>query len=217
MNRFKFRSPHIGFSQLGWPPPESAILLLDSTLTGDHTWLVTVGLAPAGGDNAVERWLAENSFKISDEWLHDSVRSVHFTALEPTTTIPTNVTFGDNIRLTDVQLRTVVAHGQPIPVRFQFEVLAPPSGEYNLFLQLLNTDGTPMAQHDGPPVGGYAPTTSWTRGQHVISRHAVWPPATTPAGDYRLIAGLVDPQSGQRLPASTGDDFVDLGNVTIIR
>jgi hypothetical protein len=217
MNHFKFRSPLIGFSQLAWPPPGSAIFLLDSTLAGDHTWLVTVGLPPAAEDNAAERWLAENAFKIGEEWLQDSVRSVHFTALEPTTTEPVNVTFGNAIKLTDVQFRTVVSPGQPVPVRFQFETLESPSSNYNLFLQLLNNDGTAIAQHDGPPVGGYAPTTTWGHGQTVISRHAIWPPITTPAGDYRLIAGLVDPQSGQRLPVSTRDDFVDLGNVTIIR
>jgi hypothetical protein len=217
MNRFKFRSPLIGFSQLTWPPPESAIVLLDSTLAGEHTWLVTLGLPPAANDNAAERWLAENAFKIGEEWLQDSVRSVHYTALEPTTTKPVNVTFGNDIKLTDVQVRTVVIPGQPVSVRFQFETLASPSSNYNLFLQLLTSDGTPIAQHDGPPVGGYAPTTTWTQGRNIVSRHAVWPPAATPAGDYRLIAGLVDPQNGQRLPLSTGDNFVDLGNLTIIR
>ena len=178
---------------------------------------MTVGLSPAAEDNAAERWLAENSFKIGDEWLQDSVRKVHYTALEPTTTEPVKATFGSEIQLTDVQIRPVIAPGQPLPVRFQFEALTTPSADYNLFLQLLNADGTSVAQHDSPPVGGYAPTTAWKKGQSVISRHAVWPPAATPTGDYRLIAGLVDPRTGQRLPVSTGGDFVDLGNVSIIR
>jgi hypothetical protein len=51
--------------------------------------------------------------------------------------------------------------------------------------------------------------------QTVVSRHALLPPATLPPGDYRLIAGWYNPANGQRLPANSGGNFIDLGTISI--
>jgi hypothetical protein len=40
-------------------------------------------------------------------------------------------------------------------------------------------------------------------------------PVDLPPGDYRLIAGLYQPASGQRLTIVNGADFVELGTVAV--
>jgi len=217
MNRFKGRVPLIGLAQQPWPLPATALPLLAPAEPAETTWLVTVGFAPAAPDNAAERWLALNTYKISDEWLPNETRLVRFTAAPPLTRRAVAATFGGQIELTGVTLRDSLAPGQPLPVEFQWRAIAPPPADYNLFLQLLNAGGALVAQHNGPPGGGYLPTTGWPVGQTVTSRHALLAPAQLPPGDYRLIAGWVNPATGVRLGTTTGPDFVELGYVTIIQ
>jgi hypothetical protein len=216
MNRFKEQVRLTGFAQQAWPPPDTATDLLNTTTKNDHIWLVTLGFPPAAVDNAAEKWLASNTYKISDEWQPDNVRRVHFTSGQSGQKQTLNINFNREIKLTAVEYPGQVATGQPVPVTFQLETDAVPEADYNLFLQLLAPDGTLVAQHDSPPVGGYAPTTSWVSGQKIISRHGLVPAYDPLPGEYQLIAGFVNPNSGERLPTSSGTDFVVLGNLSII-
>jgi len=84
-------------------------------------------------------------------------------------------------------------------------------------VQLLNVEGALIAQLDSPPNGGYTPFSGWQAGQQIISRHALNLPANLSAGNYRLIAGLYNPTTDERLPNNLGGNFVELGNVTIIQ
>ncbi|MCB9077330.1 MAG: hypothetical protein H6631_07045 [Anaerolineaceae bacterium] len=215
MNRFKARVPLIGLAQQRWPMPDTAIPLLESATVGDVTHLVTIGFPSASPDNAAEQWLALNTFKISDEWLPDEVRLARFTSVQPTATRRIEATFDQTIQLTAIKLLTSLSPDQPLPVEFTWQPIDQPQADYNLFLQLLNIDGALIAQHDSPPNGGYTPTSGWSGGKTVASRHALLLPPNLPAGDYRLIAGLYDPATGRRLPTAAGSDFVELGNITV--
>jgi hypothetical protein len=216
MNRFRGDIPLIGFSQLA-ALPGTALPLLDAA-AGQNTWLVTVGFPLAAPNNAAEKWLALNTYKISDDWLADSVRVARFTATRPTQARSITVTFGDAIQLTGLRLNDRAAPGEPLPVEFTWLALTQPQTDYTLFVQLLNIAGQVVAQTNSPSQGGYAPTTGWQPDREIISRHALLlPPANElPSGDYRLIAGWFNPATGQRLTLVQGGDFVDLGVVTII-
>jgi hypothetical protein len=50
----------------------------------------------------------------------------------------------------------------------------------------------------------------------VLSRHGLKLPPDLKPGDYRLIAGLYQPETGRRLLLEDGSDFVELGNITLI-
>ena len=82
-------------------------------------------------------------------------------------------------------------------------------------LQLLAADGALVAQHDGPPNGGYTPTTTWTAGRPIHSRSGLATAPVLAPGSYRLIAGLYDPATGDRLPVDQNGDFIELGYVTV--
>jgi hypothetical protein len=215
MNRFKAQIPVIGFAQQTWPPPETALPLLQASLAGPNSWLVTIGLPPASPDNATEQWLAFNAFKATDEWL-DEVRLVRFGTVPPTSLRAGNTRFGQQLELIEVKTVVTAEPGQVLPVEFTWQPLNKPQIDYNLFLQLLDADGTLLAQQDSQPNGGYSPTSTWNPNKQVSDRHGLALPPDLPAGDYRLIAGLYDPNTGKRLTTTENSDFVELGDVTII-
>jgi hypothetical protein len=224
MNRFKARVPLTGFAQQSWPPPQTTLPLLRDATAGQNVWLVTIGFQPAAPDNAAERWLARNVFKASDEWLDESVRLVHYTTRRPSNIRPIKATLGedeaphltrDKIQLVEVNLVELLQPGQGLPVEFVWLPLTQPSVDYNLFLQLLDADGRLVAQHDSPPDGGYSPTSTWQPNEPITTRHALILPSDLQPGDYRLIAGLYNPATGERLSVVEGSDFVALGNINI--
>jgi hypothetical protein len=223
MNRFKARVPITGFAQQTWPPPHTALPLLRNVTAGPNVWLVTVGFQPAAPNNATEQWLAANTFKTSDEWLGDSaptgvgVRLVRYATQKPKTNRSINATLGQEMQLMDVNLVETIPAGQALPVEFTWRSRTQPRANYNLFLQLLNQDGTLIAQHDSPPNGGYTPTSTWLPGQPVTTRHALPLPTNLPPGDYRLITGLYHPNSGERLITESGNDFIELGIIHVER
>jgi hypothetical protein len=215
MNRFKARVPLTGFARQEWPPPKTALPLLKEIATGPNIWLITIGFQPAAAHNATEQWLTLNTFKISDKWLGEDVRRVRYTARQPTITRAVDATLGQAVQLVQVSLIELLQPGQTLPVEFVWLPLTRPQVDYNLFLQLLGADGTLVAQHDSPSNGGYSPTSTWSVGKAMIAHHALALPSDLQPGDYRLIAGLYNPATGQRLSLAEGNDFVELGNIEI--
>jgi hypothetical protein len=207
--------PILGLAQQADPMPETMLPLLRDAAGGPNAWLVTVGFAPAAPDNAAERWLALNAFKASDEWLPGDVRLVQYGVAEPPVTRLLNTTLGDSVRLVKVNTVESLRPGQTLPAEFIWLPLKRPAADYHLFLQLLTAGGDLVAQHDSAPGGGYAPTSTWSPGTEVADRHGLSLPADLPPGKYRLIAGLYDPASGERLPVGRGGDFVEIGRIAL--
>jgi len=216
MNRFKARLPLVGFAPSPPPLPETALPLLEAAAAGRQTWLIPVGLPPGALDNAVEQWLATNAFKASDEWFGDA-RQIRYGLEPPAVTRPADITLGDEIRLTRLSLTETAPAGSILPVELVWTALKKPGADYNLFLQLLGPDGTPVAQHDGPPNAGFTPTSTWPAGQEITDRHGLALSPHLPGGEYQLIAGLYNPLTGERLTVSSPQQatFMQLGPVTI--
>ena len=75
------------------------------------------------------------------------------------------------------------------------------TSRYKVFAQLLAADNTLVAQSDSFPAAGQRPTTGWLPQEIIADAHTLAfanPPAP---GTYRLIAGLYNPLTGQRLPS----------------
>jgi len=84
---------------------------------------------------------------------------------------------------------------------------------YTVFAQLLNPDGQVVAQQDSQPLAGAAPTTTWLPGEILADTYTLPLP---PGGQtYRLITGLYNAATGQRLPAASGGDFMELPPITV--
>ncbi|MBE7552996.1 MAG: hypothetical protein HS126_18140 [Anaerolineales bacterium] len=86
--------------------------------------------------------------------------------------------------------------------------------DYTVFAQLLDLENNLAASFDRPPLDGAYPTSTWLPGQTIIDLRHI-PLQNVPPGEYRLIVGLYDPASQQRLLTVSGADFVELARVTV--
>ncbi|GAB4543537.1 MAG: hypothetical protein Kow0063_36800 [Anaerolineae bacterium] len=98
--------------------------------------------------------------------------------------------------------------GQPLLVTLSWQAEATPDRNYTVFVQLLDQSNRLYAQHDGQPGDGVLITTTWAPGEYVRDQHRLALPPDLPAGEYRLIAGMYLPDSGERLPLLDQDGQV---------
>lgn len=103
-------------------------------------------------------------------------------------------------------------------VELCWQALQPVTTSYTVFVQVLGPDGRLVAQHDGLPAGGALPTSAWEKGEFVRDRHQLDFSISQP-GQYRLIVGMYDARTGERLPVAeagdgSGADFLQLYTFT---
>ena len=124
--------------------------------------------------------------------------------------------FGAQIRLAGAETtaQAPLSPGGQLDVTLVWEALARPETDFTVFTQLIGPDGKVHGQKDNPPVFGTHPTTAWQQGEIVVDRYRIVLADGAPAGVYRLIAGLYEPQSGRRLPVD-GGDYVVLGSFSV--
>jgi uncharacterized membrane protein len=88
-------------------------------------------------------------------------------------------------------------------------------GSYTVFAQLLDPTGAVRAQWDSSPQDGGYPTQWWLPSEVILDPVSLQLATGAPRGvAYRLIAGLYDPATGNRLPVvGTGADHVELATI----
>ncbi len=131
---------------------------------------------------------------------------------------PALASFEGEIRLLGSSLaRSEVTAGDWLRFTLFWQAAGPVSRELTVFTQLLGPDGRVWGQQDHPPRGGWYGLPLWPSGQPVADDYAFPIDPATPPGPYRLIAGLYDSQTGQRLPLQSpaGGDFVEAGLVRV--
>jgi hypothetical protein len=133
---------------------------------------------------------------------------------------PTDLTFGSPplIKLIGHDLTEGTQPAKPgdmLRVTLYWQALTETEINYTVFVQVLNVDWQVVAQRDLQPLAGSAPTNTWLAGEYLTDPYQLNLPAAMRPGSYRVIAGLYDARTGQRLPVSSGGDFVDLGAVTV--
>jgi hypothetical protein len=115
---------------------------------------------------------------------------------------PLDYRLGERIELAGYELSGPLAAGNAFTVTLIWRAEAPPEGDYRVFVQLLDRGGEIVAQHDGPPRDGRYPTTAWQAGDIVPDVHVVEIPPLAAGEDLRLVTGLYDPETMDRLPAT---------------
>jgi 4-amino-4-deoxy-L-arabinose transferase-like glycosyltransferase len=93
-----------------------------------------------------------------------------------------------------------VESGGQIPIELYWQSDSTMATGYTVFVQLLGADSSVVSQSDATPGQGTRPTTGWIPGEIIADRHTLPLPDVLPSGSYRLITGLYDPLTGQRLP-----------------
>ncbi len=108
--------------------------------------------------------------------------------------------FGEQIRLLGHRLERRDG-GAELTLFWQAQ--ATPPQDYQVFVHLLDSAGRLAAQNDGPPVGGYYPTSAWLPRQIIADVHRV--PLPVEGQPAAIAFGLYDLASGVRLPAYGAD------------
>ena len=95
------------------------------------------------------------------------------------------------------------ARGAQLPVVLYWQTPAAVAGSYTVFTQLFAPDSALVAQQDNLPVGGLAPTHTWTPAAPVRDAYTLSIPPAAPPGVYTLHIGLYD--AAGRQPATLID------------
>jgi hypothetical protein len=85
-----------------------------------------------------------------------------------------------------------------------WESLQPVVTDYTVFTQLLGPDWQLYGQVDRQPVYGQWPTSQWLPGQEFVDKFIIPVRDVAPNGEYVVLVGLYDLNTGQRIPV-TGD------------
>ena len=120
---------------------------------------------------------------------------------------PLNISFAEGIVLLGGE---TAVNGSQLEVMLWWQASERPQGDYTVFVQLLDSEGTYLAGADAPPVNGDYPTRLWQDGDIIDDLHIFPDISAYPAGEYQLAIGFYDPVTGGRLPRLEGGDAVIL-------
>jgi uncharacterized membrane protein len=200
-----------GWASTAWPPQAQVLTLAAPSLPITVTagaWALRLTLvgsndsAAAVGDAATLPLTALPSTRRFDV---------------PPLAIPVGADFDGALRLIGANLPAQPARpGQPWRVTLAWQALASPAADVGSFVQLLGADGLLRAQANRPP--GDRPTRAWMPGEVVVTAYSLDLPADLPSGEYRVIAGLYDPDRPglPRLRVQPGgQDVVDLARISL--
>ncbi len=106
---------------------------------------------------------------------------------------------------------------QPFNLSLVWKADQASTASYTVFAQLISSDGRVLAQSDSLPANGARPTTGWRTGEYIVDDHTVTFHADASAGTAKLIVGLYDAATGQRVPITATDDFITLQTGITVR
>jgi len=90
--------------------------------------------------------------------------------------------------------------GERVKLTLYWQANAPVHEDYTVFTHLSASDGSFIAQEDGPPRDGHHPTSQWRVGEVVIDQHVWSIPEDTLPGWYQPAIGMYELSTGERLP-----------------
>jgi len=91
-------------------------------------------------------------------------------------------------------------HTHQLSITLYWQVLERTDHDYTVFVHLVDEKGDLLAQRDAPPLGGGYPTHYWAPGEFIRDVHTMPIAASGREKTRRIILGLYDPQTGDRLP-----------------
>jgi hypothetical protein len=162
----------------------------------------------------------ESNFLVRRAW--DDYHVIYFGRRVLADQIPHHLEarLGEGIELLgyDAQRSRPVAGGDPVSlgaaartldVTLYWRTATPVKDDLTVFVQLLDPAGRLVTQHDGQPLYGYLPTSSWSPGDLIPDRHRLPLPEELSPGRYRLIAGMYALETLERLPVRTAQGAAD--------
>ena len=162
----------------------------------DEIWL----LCGPEANSSVEAWLEDRLHRRANYRFGDD-RLVRYSAEWDETSPLWIAELGDSIRLLSYRLDTSeMEAGEEVSLTLYWQALREMDESYTVFTHLVDDENRIWAQKDNPPASGTFPTSEWREGEVVEDSYVIPIQADAPQGPYRLIVGMYDPQTMQRLP-----------------
>lgn len=206
---------------VGLTPEREATIQAVREILSNHRRIYGVfwGTDERDPQRIVENTLAAEAYQVDDRWF-GSVRLVRYIApdsavqMQP---VKADFTFdGGAITLHSVGLnREALQAGDILTVALDWSSDAPIPFYGVVTVQLVAEDGSLITQHDNQPVGGTAPTVTWTPDQHYIDRHALMIPDDLPQAQYRLIVAVYTPDNNAARLSVNGADALTLAEISV--
>jgi hypothetical protein len=221
------RLPREGYRTIYWAPGEIIVDPFGVPIAEDApegVYTINVGLYQQVGQQAISLPLVQDgqlleatSISIGPVKIGQPAR---FTVEAASPQVVLNQPFGDvpNLTLLGYDLERLVDEGQPslqLSLYWRSEALLP--ADYTTFVHLLNQAGDVVAQKDRPPLDGAYPTSLWDPGEIIADQMRIPLPSDLPDGNYNLVVGLYDFNTGARLPVPGNlDSSVVIGPVEVL-
>lgn len=162
-------------------------------------------LGDEGGERArlLGEWLSRQGYCAWDGWYGAARLVIYATSLgrEKPVEEGLGARLGEGIHLLGYSLvDQKVEPGEIIRLTLHWKTSQEIETGYKVFVHLLDREGGVVAQRDSEPVGGSRPTSGWGIGEEIWDNYGIMLPKELPSGEYRLIVGMYDPSSGERLP-----------------
>lgn len=138
-------------------------------------------------------------------------------SIQPIIENPAFVALDNPARWPDfVQMLGYVLHapetwsGGELTLTVVWEVLAPTADDYSVFVHVVDSSGTIVAQGDGYPRFNTVYTSQWKVGSVIFDERRVRLPDDMASGPYRVRLGWYDWHTGARFDLQNGLDVIDL-------
>ena len=124
--------------------------------------------------------------------------------------------FGSELQLLNAAWPLEVSSGTDLQVLLGWQALQKPGADYTFFIHVKDAAGQLVAQHDGQPLANNFSTLQWHAGDQISFHLRVPLPAQLSAGNYHLVLGAYNAQTGTRLDTAQGTDgLLQLGAVRV--
>ncbi len=185
----------------------------DLSGTNQRLWFVPINAAQWDPDAAAEAGLNKKFLRSSELQLNKMRLQQYSTEPEKAAGfVPIQAEFLDGIELVGAHLSINGLETTPTPgpgdllrVTLLWEAESTPGADYTVFVHALNGNGALISQHDAPPQGGSASTSSWTPDMRILDVHEFAVPEDFISNELQITAGMYDTQSGARLLHSDGE------------
>jgi len=211
------RSPHDApwFYAQRWEPiiepMDRLIARLTSYGRAHHRLWFVFHMGDYGPNAPLVGWLNDTLYPAGGEWQGNTLYRAYATPQGQWRKTPIGQTLG-GIRLESAEWTDGIPPEGAVTLSLMWQATQPISQNLAVFVHAVDESGHLVAQHDGIPSSGRAPTPTWASGQTIRDRHGLFLPEGAPKTLF-LYVGLYDPQTGQRLTAPDGQDKILIGEV----